>query len=171
MYVTLALVKQHLNIESTYNAENDYLNHLISVAETTVEKHIDYRLEDYEDDNGNIPTPLVHAMLLFIGDMYMSRESNAYGVSVAEIPFTYDYLLSLYKDYSGINSRTTEEMMIDEICHHMYINPTNGCVEIDPEYRKRCLGCGGAKSKAYRRLFRYLLESAHIDNNGDIIVG
>lgn len=171
MYVTLELAKQHLNIESTYTGDDVYITHLIEVAETTVEKHIDYHLEDYEDENGDIPSPLIHAMLLFIGDMYMSRESNAYGISVSEIPFSYDYLLSLYKDYSGLYSTSTEEQMIDEICRHTYIDQATGDVVIDPTYKKNCLMCGGARSRAYRRLFKLILESAHIDNNGDLIIG
>ena len=171
MYVTLALAKQHLNIESTYTAEDTYINHLIAVAETTVEKHIDYKLEDYIENVGDeLPKPLQHAILLFVGDMYMSRESNAYGISVAEIPFSYDYLLSLYKDYSGLYSTSTEEQMIDEICRHIYIDG-NGVVVIDPEYKAKCLNCGGARSRAYQRLFVRLMESATIDNNGNVTIG
>jgi len=38
-------------------------------------------------------------MLLFIGNMYLSRESVTFGNAV-EIPLSYNYLLDLYKDYS-----------------------------------------------------------------------
>lgn len=172
MYVTLELAKQHLNIEQSYTGDDTYITHLIEVAETTVEKHIDYHLEDYiDEEQTELPKPLQHAILLFVGDMYMSRESNAYGISVSEIPFSYDYLLSLYKDYSGLYSTSTEEQMIDEICRHTYIDQTTGDVVIDPTYKKNCLMCGGARSRAYRRLFKLILESAHIDNNGDLIIG
>ena len=103
MYVTLATIKAHLNIEASYTAEDTYLTHLYNVAETTVERHIDEKLTDLEDDQHAIPTPLQHAILLYIGDLYQSREGNAYGVSVSQIPFSYDYLLSLYKNYAPTN--------------------------------------------------------------------
>lgn len=172
MYVSLELAKQHLNIEQSYTGDDTYIEHLIEVAEKTVEKHIDYRLEDYITDDGDeLPKPLQHAILLFVGDMYMSRESNAYGISVSEIPFSYDYLLSLYKDYSGLYSTSTEERMIDEICRHTYIDQTTGDVVIEPDYKRKCLMCGGARSRAYQRLFRLILESAHLDEDGNMIIG
>ena len=169
MYITLAMIKQHLNIEATYTAEDTYLTHLYNVAEKVVERHIDFILEDYEDEDGNIPTPLQHAMLLYIGDLYQSREGNAYGVTVTQIPFAYEYLLSLYRDYSGLYSQSTEDEMIDEICRHLVIQ-TGGVLTIDSAYRERCLAHGGAKSKAYQRLFERVLESATIDANGNITI-
>lgn len=168
MYVTLALVKQHLNIESSYTGDDTYITHLIQVAEKTVEKHIDFHLEDYEDSSHNIPKPLQQAILLYVGDLYNNREVNAYGVSVVEVPFAYQYLLSLYQDYSGLFSEDTEDKMIDEICNHLVIE--SGSLIIDPAYRHRCLHCGGAKSRAYQRLFQKVMQSAHLDNNGNIIL-
>lgn len=100
MYVELDKIKKHLNIELAYTAEDDYLTHLYKVAENTVERHIDYPLNKYVKDDELTPT-LQHAILLYIGDLYTSREGNVYGVSAAQVPFTYDYLLSLYKNYES----------------------------------------------------------------------
>lgn len=172
MYVTLALAKQHLNIESGYTAEDTYITHLIEVAEKTVERHIDYLLEDYIDNVGDeLPKPLQHAILLYVGDLYMSREANAYGVSVTEVPFSYDYLLSLYKDYSQLHTIVNERAMLDEICQHTYLNETTGDLEIESGFVAKCRMCGGAKSKAYERLMAKVIATAHINNNGEVEMG
>lgn len=92
-------IKKHLNIDEEFNGDNDYLLMLADVAKTAVEKHIDCNLEDLQNESGEIPTPLSQAILLMIGNLYMNRESVAFN-SVVEVPKSYDYLLSLYKDYT-----------------------------------------------------------------------
>lgn len=98
MFLQLELIKKHLVIDEFYKDDDDYLIYLADVAEKTVEKHIDTNLSDLANDRGDLPSPLLHAMLLFIGDMYASRESISF-TSVSEVPFSYDYLLTLYKKY------------------------------------------------------------------------
>lgn len=95
--IDLALIKQHLNIDSDFTADDSYLESLAEVAEAVVQSHIDHNLTDLEE-GGQLPAPLTQAMLLFIGNMYANRESVAY-TNANEVPFAYDYLLSLFKDY------------------------------------------------------------------------
>ena len=99
MYIDLQTIKKHLNIDTEFTEDDDYLMMLEGVAEISVEKHIDKKLTQLEDGEGNLPSPLKQAMLLFIGNMYLSRESVTFGNAV-EIPLSYNYLLDLYKDYS-----------------------------------------------------------------------
>lgn len=101
MYVTLHLLKQHLNIEDSVYSEDDYLNHLIAVAEGTVEQHICQSLDELTNSNGDIPKPLQQAILLYCGDLYANRESVAFGGSPQQVPFTYEYLLNLYQNYKA----------------------------------------------------------------------
>ena len=98
MYLQLDLIKKHLNIDDYYKDDDDYLLYLANVAELTVERHIDNNISSLANDRGDLPSPLLHAMLLFIGDMYANRESISYA-SVHEVPFSYDYLLTLFKKY------------------------------------------------------------------------
>ena len=98
MYLQLDLIKKHLNIDEYYKDDDNYLLYLANVAELTVERHIDNNLSSLANDRGDLPSPLLHAMLLFIGDMYANRESISYA-SVHEVPFSYDYLLTLFKKY------------------------------------------------------------------------
>jgi hypothetical protein len=99
MYLQLDQIKKHLNIDEYYKDDDEYLLYLASVSELVVEKHIDCNLVELCDVRGDLPSPLLHAMLLFIGDMYNNRESVSYS-SPHEVPFSYEYLLSLYKNYS-----------------------------------------------------------------------
>lgn len=99
MYIDLNTIKKHLNIDTEFTEDDDYLMMLEGVAEISVEKHIDKSLTELDDGEGNLPSPLKQAMLLFIGNMYLSRESVTFGNAV-EIPLSYNYLLDLYKDYS-----------------------------------------------------------------------
>lgn len=99
MEITLDLIKKHLNIDSNFTDDDNYLMGLKDVAFAVVEKHIDQSLSKIADASGELPTPLAQAILLYIGNLYNNRESIAY-TGANEIPFAYDYLLSLYKDYS-----------------------------------------------------------------------
>lgn len=104
MFVTLEQIKNHLNIDDYFKEDDNYISSLYEVAEKVVEKHTDSDLSVIAETNGGLlPTPLVHAMLLFIGDMYKNRESVAF-TSVNSIPFSYDYILSLYKNYGTNNN-------------------------------------------------------------------
>lgn len=100
-YVTLHQLKQHLNIEDNVFDEDSYLTHLIEVAEATVERHICQSLEGLEDTDGNVPKPIEHAILLYCGTLYANRENVAFGGNPQNVPFTYDYLLSMYKNYKA----------------------------------------------------------------------
>lgn len=100
MYLQLYQIKKHLNINTDFHDDDEYLVDLATVAQTVVEKHIDTPLKQLENEEGEIPSPLVHAMLLFIGNMYANRESVAFA-SVQVLPHAYDYLIALYKNYDG----------------------------------------------------------------------
>ena len=103
MYLQLYQLKKQLNIDESFHDDDEYLVDLAKVAENAIQRHIDHPLSDLEDDEGNLPMPLVHAMLLMIGTFYAKRESIAFAASV-EVPLAYEYLLSLYKDYNGNHS-------------------------------------------------------------------
>ena len=112
MYLDLTKIKKHLNINEDYTADDMYLTDLSEVAERVVENHIDNKLDNIATRNGGtLPAPILHAMLLFIGNMYANRESVAF-VSANEIPLSYAYILDLYKCYYHNNDDEDEEMII-----------------------------------------------------------
>lgn len=100
MYIQLYKVKKHLNIDEDFRDDDEYLMSLVEVAEKVVEKNIDTSLKLLEDGDGLIPSPLIQAMLLLIGNFYANRESVAFASS-SEVPLSYNYLIDLYRNYRG----------------------------------------------------------------------
>ena len=97
MYLALDKIKKHLNIDSDFVEDDNYILSLAEVAEEVVQRHIGYRFEDILVD-GQLPAPLQHAMLLFVGNMYANRESVTFG-SASELPLSYNYILQLFENY------------------------------------------------------------------------
>lgn len=99
MYITLEQAKKHLLIDSSFTNDDSYITDLIGVAEDAVAVHLDIALSELEDEDGNLPSSIVQAMLLMIGNFYANREPVAYGTTM-KVPLTYEYLIGLYKNYS-----------------------------------------------------------------------
>ena len=104
-YITLAELKQHLKVE--VNADDTYLTTLIGVAEVAIGNELGKPLSWYEDGNGNIPTPLMQAIMIQCGDLYNNRESVAFAAP-SEVPRTLEYLLQPYKKYDVGTSTDVE---------------------------------------------------------------
>lgn len=102
MYLDLATIKKHLNLDSSFIDDDEYIMQLEEVAEAIVEKHIDRKLDDIIGKEGEVPKPLLQAMLLYVGNLYNNRESVAYANAV-EVPNSLSYILSLYRDYENAN--------------------------------------------------------------------
>ena len=100
MFLTLELAKKHLNIDPDFTDDDSYIEQLCQVAEIAVEKHIDCELKTQIDEVGNLSSPLLQAMLLFVGNMYANRESVSLS-NMSELPLAYNYILDLYKDYKN----------------------------------------------------------------------
>lgn len=100
MYITLEQAKKHLNVDSIFKDDDLYILDLITVAEDSVSQHLDRPLCELEDANGILPASVVHAMLLMVGNLYANREPVSQSFHrIVEIPFTYSYLINLYKRY------------------------------------------------------------------------
>lgn len=113
-YLTLELIKKHLNLNADYTDEDKYLEMLGNAVETAVEKHIDTDLAAlaWMTDDGELPVPLIEAMLLLLGVYYANREAVAF-VASTEIPLAFTYLLDLFKNYAG--EEIIDEEMLEKI--------------------------------------------------------
>lgn len=99
MYISLDLAKKHLNLESSYTEDDEYILMLIDAAEQAVRVHVNDDLEEIAEKNGGcIPTPLFQAMLLQLGNLYQNRE--IVGTKTTALPFSYQYLIDLYRNYN-----------------------------------------------------------------------
>lgn len=95
-FVTLEMIKTHLNIEQDYHSEDDYLLHLRSVAFLVVQNHI---CSDLATLSGH-KKAIGHCLLLLIGTLYLQRESICTS-SMKECPHTLQFILDQYKNFGG----------------------------------------------------------------------
>ena len=102
MFLELSQIKKHLNIDTDYIDDDEYLLFLYDVAVDAIQKHIDTTFEEIKQKKGEIQKALLHAILLFIGNMYDNRESVSF-TSVHEVPNSLNYILNMYRDYSNSN--------------------------------------------------------------------
>lgn len=101
VFLTLELIKKHLNIDEDFHDDDELLIMHGEVAEEVIERHIDRSLNAIMYMNhGEMPKPLVQAALLLVGTYYENRENISYS-SGTEIPYTVTYLLSLYQNYGS----------------------------------------------------------------------
>lgn len=98
-YITLEQAKHHLNVDSEFTADDDYIEGLIEAAQEVVSKYIDYPLPQLEDENRELPKSLIHAMLLWLGTQYSIRESVS-ASSITAVPQSFELLCDLWRSYS-----------------------------------------------------------------------
>lgn len=95
-FVSLEMIKTHLNIEQDFKSLDSYLLHLRSVAFLVVQNHI---CSDLATLSGH-KKAIGHCLLLLIGTLFLQRESIGTS-SMKECPHTLQYILDQYKNYSG----------------------------------------------------------------------
>lgn len=95
MEITLYEIKSHLNIEIDWHGEDQYLQSLLGAAKVVVQKHI---CDDIDGMSEEQKKPLIHAIKLWVATQYMNRESLS---NLNKANHSYEYILSLYKNYSG----------------------------------------------------------------------
>ena len=99
-YLNINILKKHLLVDEDFKDDDNYITLLGNTAEQLVEKYLDDKLSDIVNENdGILPAPIYHSMLLLVGTWYMTRESIAFGAPQM-IPHGVDALLSCYKNYS-----------------------------------------------------------------------
>lgn len=98
MYITLEEAKKHLLVDPDFNEDNEYIQALINTAEEAVSLNINTKLTAIAD-GGELPPSVKSAVLLLIGNLYANREPVAY-TAVNKVPYTFDYLIALNKNYS-----------------------------------------------------------------------
>lgn len=100
MYVTLSEAKKHLLVDDSFKDDDDYILALIDIAEDAVAINLCIQLDSITT-GGELPPVVKAAILLLVGNLYANREPVSY-TSVNKIPYTFDYLISLYKNYSTL---------------------------------------------------------------------
>ena len=162
-YITLQQLKQHLCIDQDFHGDDNLLQIYGEVAEKTVQRHVCCVLSSLEDGDGNIPSPLVQAILLYAGVLYNSRESVAFGGSPTDIPHTYEYLINLYKNYSDTTSDDFVNSVIDDLGKVIMI------IDTDPELKYGTYGNLVINNELQKKTIQKMAEDATIDENGNLV--
>ena len=94
-YITLEEAKTHLRVD--FSDDDTYIQDLCNLVEEVVATEIGQLLDEFDD---GLPLGLTHAMMLILAHLYMVREPVVIGVSVNKLPYSYQYLLEPYKNYT-----------------------------------------------------------------------
>lgn len=98
--VSLALFKKHVRADD-FADDDEYLSHLLEVAEETVIIATNRTGQELLDgNNGVVPAPLQHAIMMLAAHWYNQRESVS-SVQMHEVP---DSLQALVKPYRKLVS-------------------------------------------------------------------
>lgn len=164
MYVSVQLLKKHLNIDDEFTDDDNYLAVLEEVAEKTVQRHICQLLSEIEDEEGHIPAPLCQAIMLYAGVLYNSRESVAFGGNPVDVPHTYEYLINLYKNYSDTTSDDFIASVLDDLARLALI------VDTPEEERLGDYGNLLINNQAQRKAVENIANNTTIDEQGNMVV-
>ena len=163
MYATVELLKKHLNIDTEFTDDDQYLALLSQVAEKTVQRHVCCVLSEMEDEEGHIPTPLLQAILLYAGVLYNSRESVAFGGNPVDIPHTYEYLVNLYKNYSDTTSDDFVASVLADLASLALI------VDTPQEEQYGDYGNLVINNESQKKAVQNIVNNTSIDANGNLV--
>ncbi len=103
--VSLALFKKHVRADD-FADDDEYLAHLLEVAEVAVITATNRTEQELTDDNtGEFPAPLKHAVMMLAAHWYNQRESVS-SVQMHEVP---DALQALVKPYRKLVNDASRE--------------------------------------------------------------
>ena len=128
------------------------------VAEAVVQRHLCILLSELVDGGGVLPPPIRQAILFYAGNLYNARESVSFGTTPQNIPFTYQYLLDLYKNYSDTTSDEFIESALDRLAQATFLSDT-------PE-EERLAPIGDVAVSTEDRAIQHLAENTTVDENG-----
>lgn len=94
--ISLNEAKTQCNIDLSFDGDDDYIAMLIDVAIQSVKNAIN----DISIDDITLITPLKHACLLTIANLYMNREPVAF-TTISTVPYTFDFLINKYINYEN----------------------------------------------------------------------
>ena len=108
LYISIDEIKQHMNIDSEFLVDDLLIARYIQSAQEALERNIDRPLSDFEDEYGNLPEGLLQAIRFMVANYYANRENIAF-TNAVNLPFSYQYLVDLYRDYKGVKPKCDKE--------------------------------------------------------------
>lgn len=105
--VSLALFKKHVRADD-FADDDEYLEHLLATAEVSVITATNRTEQELTDNNnGEFPAPLKHAIMMVAAHWYNQRESVS-TAQMFEVPDTLQALVKPYRKLVSDASRKNE---------------------------------------------------------------
>ena len=105
--VSLALFKKHVRADD-FADDDEYLDHLLATAEVSVITATNRTEQELTDNNnGDFPAPLKHAIMMLAAHWYNQRESVS-TAQMFEVPDTLQALVKPYRKLVSDASRKDE---------------------------------------------------------------
>lgn len=98
-YTKVEQLQKHLEIDYLEAGDEAYLGLLLDACESRIELEINQDLATFENDEGELNSALVAAILIFAGTLYANREAVAY-TNTVPVPYTLHYLIQPFKKYT-----------------------------------------------------------------------
>lgn len=98
-YTKVEQLQKHLEIDYLSSTDEKQLQLFLDASESRIEREINQPLDTFIDDNGELDSALVAAILIFSGTLYANREAVAY-TNVQPVPYTLHYLLQPFRKYT-----------------------------------------------------------------------
>jgi hypothetical protein len=98
-YTKVEQLQKHLEIDYLEEGDKDFLGLLLNASESRIEKEINQPFAEFVDEEGELDSDLVVAILIFAGTLYANREAVAY-TTATPVPYTLDFLLQPFRKYT-----------------------------------------------------------------------
>ena len=102
MIVTVAEIKEQLNIDAADNSDNALLARKIGAAQNQIERLLGFKIEERFGSAGQeaIPAALGEAVSQLAAHWYENREASVVGMSASALPFGVQDIVREYREYS-----------------------------------------------------------------------
>ena len=106
MFLELAHIKKHLNIDAEYTDDDEYILYLYDVAVDVIQKHIDITFDEIMQKEGKIPNALLIIVMIVASISAAAIWALIPAFFKAKFntnPNSLTYILNMYRDYSNAN--------------------------------------------------------------------
>ena len=103
MVVTVAELKQHLNLSEDLGTDDDaLLARILAASQRHIESQLGFKLADRYGATGleDLPADLPHAVTMLAAHWYENREASLVGISAQALPFGVNDIVSSYREWS-----------------------------------------------------------------------
>ncbi|MDP9571471.1 UNVERIFIED_ORG: putative phage protein (predicted DNA packaging) [Agrobacterium larrymoorei] len=102
MIISVAQIKEQLNIDADDNSDNALLGRKVAAAQDHVERLLGFKIEDRfgGEDQDPLPAALAEAVSQLAAHWYENREASVVGMSAGALPFGVQDIVREYRDYS-----------------------------------------------------------------------